>query len=96
VWIDSIYSSNNYQWDVDDPFFAQVRIAGPLRPDTEYTATAKGLLPGVISGDYKVIVRSDIRNSVAESDEKNNLIASLDSFDVDYPSLALGVPVSGY
>ena len=46
-------------------------------------------------GDYKVIIRSDIRNNLVESDEANNLSGSLDAFTANVPGLELGVPVDG-
>ncbi len=52
-------------------------------------------LPGVVPGNYKAIVRSDIRNNLVEGNETNNLKASLDRFATDAPALVLGTPTLG-
>ena len=94
-WFDSVYVSADETWDVGDALFARVERVGDLPGGQSYTVTATAPPPGVVPGDYHVIVRSDIRNHVAESDEANNVAATIDRVDVDVESLPLGESRSG-
>jgi YD repeat-containing protein len=91
-WSDSIYLSSDAVWDVGDALFARVGINGGLAGNASYTRTASGTLPGVIGGDYFVIVRSDIFNQIPETNEANNLNASLDTTRMDVEALTFGTP----
>ena len=95
-WLDSIYISVDDRWDIDDLLFDQVNVSGPLNSGSKYSKSVNANLPGVATGSYHVIIRSDIRNTITESNESNNLKASLNQFDLDVPSLTLGTPVKGY
>ena len=95
-WQDSIYISADDKWDINDLLFSQVNVSGPLNSGSSYSRTVTANLPGVATGNYHVIIRSDIRNNIAESNESNNLKASLNQFNVDVASLTLGTPVEGY
>jgi len=101
-WEDSVYLSTDPVWDIEDAFFDKTtystnfRDGGtPITPGGSYTQTAFGELPGVLPGQYFVIVRSDIRNFLPESDEGNNIGASLDRFSLDVPELTTAAPVTG-
>ncbi|MCA2657680.1 MAG: carboxypeptidase regulatory-like domain-containing protein, partial [Microcystis sp. M049S2] len=91
TWEDTIYLSRDNQWDVNDAFFGRVSQTGPVAGGGSYSKTVTATLPGVATGDYYVIVRSDIRNYIPESNEANNIGASLDDFAVDVEQLILGV-----
>ena len=93
-WTDRLYISEDTQWDIGDRLFGSVEVSGPLAGNGSYSRTLEAPLPGVVPGDYHVIVRSDIRNQVLEAIEENNLAASVDQTDVDVQSLTLGVPVT--
>ncbi|MCC9601047.1 carboxypeptidase regulatory-like domain-containing protein [Stieleria sp. JC731] len=93
-WTDRLYISADGQWDIGDRLFGSVDVSGPITGNTSYSRTIEAPLPGVVPGDYHVIVRSDIRNQIAEADEDNNLAASVDRTDVDVESLTLGLPVT--
>ena len=87
-WSDAIYLSQDDQWDIGDSLFGRVYHQGDVPsvasdPANRYSETLTAALPGVVPGDYHVIVRSDIRNSIEEVSDSNNLSASLDSFNVD-------------
>ncbi|WP_231607038.1 cadherin-like domain-containing protein [Crocosphaera watsonii] len=94
-WTDSIYISADEQWDINDPLFAQVAVSGPIVGGDSYSETVTAALPGLVSGDYHVIVRSDIRNNLPEIDEDNNLAASVDQFNLDVEQLLLDTPTTG-
>lgn len=94
-WFDSVYLSADDQWDISDPLFGQVRHDGGVVAGGSYSETVTAPLPGVLPGDYFVIVRSDIRNQIPENSEENNIGASLDQVALDAELLALGVPATG-
>ena len=91
-WRDSIYISRDALWDVGDALFSRVYLSGPLAGGASYTQTATGTLPGVVGGDYYMIVRSDIYNQIPETNEANNLKASLGTTHLDVEALTLGTP----
>jgi Subtilase family/SdrD B-like domain/Cadherin-like/Putative Ig domain/CARDB/Domain of unknown function (DUF4114)/Bacterial pre-peptidase C-terminal domain len=94
-WYDSIYISADDKWDINDSLFAQVQVFESLESGESYSKTVNAALPGVLPGNYHVIIRSDIRNAVPELDESNNLGASLDQFALDAELLELGTPDTG-
>jgi RHS repeat-associated protein len=94
-WYDSIYISADERWDIGDTLLGHVHHVGDVASGSSYSETLTAPLPGVVPGNYHVIVRSDIRNVIAESNENNNLSASLDRFSTDTAQLQLGTPTSG-
>ena len=94
-WYDAIYISSDSVWDIDDGYFGRVLRSADVPANTSYTSTLTAPLPGVLPGNYQVIIRSDIRNNLVEDNEANNLKASLDAFATDAPALTLGTPASG-
>ena len=94
-WSDSIYISADNQWDVGDALFGRVQHFGDVASGGSYSETLTAALPGVLPGDYYAIVRSDIRNQIPESNESNNLKASLDQFNADAERLELGTADTG-
>ncbi|NLX56992.1 MAG: S8 family serine peptidase [Planctomycetaceae bacterium] len=94
-WYDSIYISADGVWDINDAFFGRVEHVGSVAGHSSYSEALTAPLPGVIPGDYHVIIRSDIRNHIPESDETNNIGASLDQVEIDAQLLELGSPQTG-
>ncbi len=94
-WADSIYISANPEWDVNDPLFGKAYKAGPVESGESYTNSLTAALPGITPGEYYVIVRSDIRNAIAEPDETNNIDASENTFPADAEVLELATPITG-
>lgn len=91
-WRDSIYISADDTWDVGDALFARTAHNGDVAGGSSYTESVGGTLPGVIPGDYFVIIRSDIRNAIPETSEANNIGASLNQFSIDVEQLLLDTP----
>ncbi|MFC5556094.1 CARDB domain-containing protein, partial [Methylobacterium iners] len=89
-WRDSVYLSRDKIWDLSDQLFGAASQNGPLSAGGSYTTTVAGTFPGVLSGDYYVLIRSDIRNQILETNEQNNLGASLDGVELDVENLPLG------
>ncbi|MCL1475465.1 CARDB domain-containing protein [Argonema antarcticum] len=94
-WSDAIYLSTDEQWDVGDALVGRVQHFGDVPSAGTYSETLTAPLPGVVPGDYYVMVRNDIRNSILESNEQNNAEASVGQIAVDASHLELGIPVSG-
>ncbi len=93
-WTDAIYLSADATWDLDDPVIALVdrdSLGGMAQRTYAVTAT----LPGVNPGQYHVLVRTDSRNTVRETDERNNLTASLGQITLDVSTIVLGQAVAG-
>ena len=95
VWYDSIYISADDKWDIDDPLFARVTGGPYVENGGSYNRDITAQLPGVVPGDYHVIVRSDIRNNIPENNEDDNISGSLNQFEIDAPELQLDVAQSG-
>ncbi|MBP6899056.1 MAG: S8 family serine peptidase [Burkholderiaceae bacterium] len=95
AWRDTLYLSKDDVLDTGDVVFGSVDVYGPVAGGTFYTRTVNATVPGVDPGEYKLIVRSDVRNVLVEASEANNLSASVDAVTLDLPELQLGVPTTG-
>ncbi|MCC6476838.1 hypothetical protein IT157_07245, partial [bacterium] len=49
-------------------------------------------MPGVVPGDYHIIVRTDLRDNIREDDNLNNALLTPGTIHVDLPELTLSVP----
>ncbi|WYM00653.1 MAG: Calx-beta domain-containing protein [Gloeotrichia echinulata CP02] len=94
-WSDSIYISADNQWDVNDALFGKLQHFGDVASGGSYSQTLTAPLPGLLPGNYYAIVRSDIRNQISESNESNNITASLNQFAADAERLDLGTADTG-
>src|SRR5207244_1814918 len=95
AWFDAVYLSVDPVFTPDDLLLGEQRHEGDLGPGASYTASTAVTLPGVLPGDYHLIVRTDARNEVFEALAKaNNAGASIDTIVLDLPALPLGQPLS--
>jgi ELWxxDGT repeat protein len=92
TWSDAVYLSTDDVWDINDALVDRVNRTGPLAPSASYTGTSTAVLPGVLPGSYRVIIRTDIRNNVLEGAEGNNTGSSTNSIAIDATALTLGTP----
>ena len=95
-WHDSAYISADAAWDISDRKIGTVAHTGPLAAGAEY-ATPEVLtapLPGVVPGDYHILVRTDVYNEVRETidGELNNTAASTTQINVGCWELPLDQP----
>ncbi len=92
-WYDSVYLSTDAQWDLNDTLIGRFERSGRLEPGTSYTGQLNEPLPGVLPGRYYIIVRTDARNTIRETDDTNNTgVAGPATLDVI--ELQLGMPFS--
>ncbi|MGJ8635989.1 MAG: CARDB domain-containing protein [Phycisphaerales bacterium] len=96
-WEDSVFLSEDEYWDIDDAFVGRVTTstASPLDPGMSVTGSITAPVPGVRPGEYFVIVRSDSRNLIPETNDLNNDGNSIDTVSVEATPLTLGVPFTG-
>lgn len=103
---DAVYVSTDAAFQVSDPLLALQERTVDLAPGATaamsatvslaktYRLAADGTvteaLPGVVPGDYRVLVRTDVRNNVVETDDANNTGATATPTTVDVPTLPLG------
>ena len=90
TWVDSVYLSPDPVWDASDAVVGRISHQGPLAPGETYTASLTTPVPGLTPGDYYVIVRTDLRNSVRETSEMNNIAVAESATFVDVLELTLG------
>jgi Ca2+-binding RTX toxin-like protein len=93
-WYDAFYLSADEQWDINDIQIGLVQHSGDVASGSSYSNSLIAALPGVIPGNYHVLLRSDIRNQVAETNESNNTVSSLGTVAIDFESLQVGGSVS--
>lgn len=92
-WYDSVYLSRDQQWNLDDELIGRFEHHQDLAPGESYTGQLTATLPGVLPGNYYIIVRTDARNNVRETDDTNNSGVSA-PITLDVTELQLGVPFS--
>jgi uncharacterized delta-60 repeat protein len=93
-WVDALYLSTDEQWDIGDTLFTRLGQSGFLAAGDSRTHTVSAPAPGVVPGDYRVIIRTDVVNQVPETNEFNNITVSLDRVATQVEELGLGVPAS--
>lgn len=94
LWTDTVYLSADQTWDIGDVLVGRQTAGVNVAPGQSYNGTLNTILPAVNLGNYYVIIRTDIRNRVIETNENNNIGASGGTTTIDVPELQLGVPQS--
>lgn len=94
IWQDSVYLSADQVWDSSDHLVGTRSRSGTVGGFATYTETMTTVVPPVDPGVYYLIVRTDSRNSVRESNEANNVATSAAQTTVTLQNLTLGMPVN--
>jgi subtilase family serine protease len=94
TWQDSVYLSHDATWDSSDILVGQKQHSGSLGSFATYTETLNTVIPPIETGSYYVIVRTDSRNAVRESNESNNVSNSVGQTTVSIATLTLGTPLN--
>lgn len=96
AWTDTVYLSADDRWDLGDKLLGRVAHRDMnLVGGQSYVGMIEAALPGLVPGDYQLIIRSDILNAIPEASETNNIGVSLDRAAIDVATLELDSPVSG-
>lgn len=74
-WFDWVYLSRDSVIDSTDRVLGRIARDGALAASESYTKTESLRLPDGLTGDYRILVKADGRNELAESDDENNLSA---------------------
>lgn len=106
--VEAAYVSTDPVWSIDDALIGvqettidlpggqasagkmEVELSKTYRVDA--SGTILDVLPGVPPGDYYILVRTDLRNNIRETDEQNNTTASANRTAVSFPMLTVGQP----
>ena len=75
-WVDAVYFSRDDRWDITDVRAGMVTHTGGLTSNEVYSASAAVNVPGLLPGNYHILVRADIANRERETVETNNIVAS--------------------
>ena len=94
-WIDSIYLSKDGSYSPDDLLVQRVSHQGGVAGNGTYTETVTTSLPGVVDGNYRIIVIADSRKRTPDRDRSNNSFAAADALTTMATQLNTGVPISG-
>ncbi len=96
TWYDSLYLSPTPTWSLGDTLLGTVTQTQDLAANGgTYTGTLTAPVPGVAPGNYYVIVRSNILDTLPETTLSNNLSASLTETTIDAQPLTVGTPTTG-
>jgi RHS repeat-associated protein len=95
AWLDSVYLSLSDTFDPSARLIKRVQHNGVVAGNSAYTETLTAPLPGVVPGNYRVIVISDSQGFVPDVNRANNTLVSSGLISVSMPSLTPGAPTSG-
>ncbi|MCR5864424.1 pre-peptidase C-terminal domain-containing protein [Aquincola sp. J276] len=94
-WTDALYLSLDDSWSLDDVLLGTLEQDRTLAAGQGYHAEKTVTLPPAREGQYRIVVRTDLRDQVVEGvDERNNDGLSTDKINLTVPELALGDSVS--
>lgn len=93
-WQDALFLSPHNTLDSSAVLLDLVAHTGGLAQGQTYTQSDSVAIPGLLPGNYFLIVQTDRRNQVPEIVETNNVIASAAPIALAIPTLSLGTPVS--
>lgn len=93
-WRDTLYLSRDGFWDSSDILIGKTE-SNPnevIAANQTYTRTAQIAAPPVDEGVYYVIVRTDAQNRIRETNEGNNVRASVGTANVQVTQLQINAP----
>jgi RHS repeat-associated protein len=95
-WTDAVYLSADDTWDMGDILLATVPHTGGLASGTPYSAAVDVTVPGVLPGNYRIIVRADMYGQEKEAGRKGNNVIASGALPLHVRALATdGTPASG-
>ena len=95
TWTDAVYISLSPVYDTTARLLGRETFTGTLQQGGSYTQTLTSTIPGLVPGNYYVIVRTNIYNSVYEGAyAANNSTASAATVAVTVDALTIGAPLT--
>jgi len=88
---DIIYLSTDPIWDITDIALTEWTDRIDLAPLSEETRMAEVSIAGVATGDYYIIIKTDVLNNISESREENNTSTSDNQLCITVPELQIGI-----
>ena len=100
VWWDYVYLSADDRWDLGDTIVGRAAYdsasRGVLAPNGgTYQGTLTARMPGVMPGEYHLIVRSNLLQTLAETAYTNNTGVSANTAHFDVPTVESYTPING-
>ncbi len=86
---DHVYLSTDTEWDVNDVLLVNYGRNLNVAPLSSVTVTRKVMVQQVPFGNYYVIVKSDARNNIFETNDQNNTAVSAAMMKVDVREMFL-------
>ncbi|MDF1571239.1 MAG: CARDB domain-containing protein [Bacteroidales bacterium] len=74
TWYDAFYLSSDNSFEWSDLYLGQVLRKQPLDPGSSYTHSITVTLPAETAGNYFIFGVTDRSNSIAETDNANNIL----------------------
>jgi parallel beta-helix repeat protein len=87
---DLVYLSKDRTFESGDILISTEEIRDEILPYQEKTRTTQIKIPGVLPGNYYVIVVIDASNNILESDDENNSFVSVTPVNIQLPQLTIG------
>ena len=95
-WTDGVYLSDDEFWDVNDILLTTVEHSGGLADGETYSESASVLVPGVLPGSKRLIVRADVYDDEQESGDDSNNVGASDAVPLSVNELVPGgAPAAG-
>ena len=88
---DIAYISPNTNWELSDVLLHVIDRQIYLPPQQSITTEVTTKVNGVADGDYHIIVRTDARNNIPETNENNNFSTSIDQMNVSIKEIFMDV-----
>ena len=77
IWYDAVYLSTDPVFDVTDSYLGARPNIAALMPNESYSNDITFTIPQGVQGNYYIIIRSDVYNSIIEADNGNNTSAEI-------------------
>jgi len=88
---DQFYLSRDKSWDINDVYVGENTTHLTLAPNGSRTFSKEYKLANASVGSYYIVARTDSRNQIPETDERNNETSSLNTILLDVKELVLNV-----
>jgi hypothetical protein len=86
---EAVYLSTDPEWSLNDYLVGVYDININIPSQGTMLRQISTNIPGLPNGDYYVIVRTDVRNNIYESNTDNNTSASINTINIDVPEMLL-------